>query len=1219
MKYSQLIQFEPINEVIKFSRTNETDYQKNLVSTFVFSNAYEKAFMPTICKILDYNTLDETFGLQVVGNYGTGKSHLMSLVSLIAENSDLINLVTNEKAKNQLSRIAGKFKVIRFELGNTESLWEVVTYRLSTFLAENGIDFSFDGHGPKSYLEKLQLMMAQFEKKNPDKGLMVVIDEMLSYLKGRSDDPAKLNNDLAVLQALGLASDSSKFRIIFGVQEMIYHSPEFQFAAQMLLKVRDRYREITITKDDVSFVVQKRLLRKDEHQKQKIREHLNKFLAMFSNIHSRIEDYVELYPVHPSYFENFQLIKSGKSQREILKTLSAQFQRIMDTDVPLDNPGLITYDMYWMDMGGSPDLMTIPDVRKVKEITDTIHDKIDTNLIGARAAKKPLAKRIANAAAIKILQADLNKQNGVNAEQLLDDLCYTDAIADGRELLMDVIDSTAKLIITATSGQYFDQNADNLEYHLRVEGGVNFDQRIKDYASQMSLSQKDVYFFRFLEAVLPLEINPYRSGFDIWEHEIDWKSHKTFRSGYIFFGNPNERSTTQPQQHFYMYVMPVFDETKKVFSPGQDEVYFLMDKLSDEFKHLVNLYGAAKSLEGSADSTQKPVYVQKIKEIFDKCRKTFDNEYLEKTAVNYMGNQTFLKAFPLPGAGASKLQIFDTVASGLLENYFEAENPNYPKFTLLNGEVSKDNFDKLIKQALTKIATPQQSNRDAEAILSGLGLWVPAMLDVSHSIYARSILKELEDKGEGMVLNRDEILTCLWAETNLWISKDFAIEADLEFLVLATLAALGEIEITLSGKTINSTNVDLLKSLDKSDFFLFSHIRRPKELNLAAIRDMFVSLTGKDWSTQLKNEETYIELAKAVDNYANRAALAESKLSSAYSFRNVELIDEENAMKYRHKLKAYKGFCDILRNYTSEAKLKNFKYTSDELKEILKGKDILIVVEKIVDLTKEFEVEIGYLQQTIQYLPENDLLEKIQDAIDKLPEVLKAQDNNEINKYKVELKNLRNEYADWYLIQYLANRINELDEVQKNKILNSDQKKCCDILKENNFLTVNTYSLWLANIQKLVVADNKVKKEAILLTPYQGFNPKEFINNKQKTIEQLRNELDEIFENWESTLRDTLDDPGVNKNLGLLDVTDQKLLSDYQSGSVQLDTSNAKRICDLIQTLHKGLDKVELTTDSLKATFSKPLTPDEAIEAFKKYINSISVGKNRENIRIILK
>ena len=38
MKYKELINFEPITEVVKFSRTSETDYQKNLVSTFVFSD-----------------------------------------------------------------------------------------------------------------------------------------------------------------------------------------------------------------------------------------------------------------------------------------------------------------------------------------------------------------------------------------------------------------------------------------------------------------------------------------------------------------------------------------------------------------------------------------------------------------------------------------------------------------------------------------------------------------------------------------------------------------------------------------------------------------------------------------------------------------------------------------------------------------------------------------------------------------------------------------------------------------------------------------------------------------------------------------------------------------------------------------------------------------------------------------------------------------------------
>ena len=127
------------------------------------------------------------------------------------------------------------------------------------------------------------------------------------------------------------------------------------------------------------------------------------------------------------------------------------------------------------------------------------------------------------------------------------------------------------------------------------------------------------------------------------------------------------------------------------------------------------------------------------------------------------------------------------------------------------------------------------------------------------------------------------------------------------------------------------------------------------------------------------------------------------------------------------------------------------------------------------------------------------------------------------------------------------------------------------------------------------------------------------MDKKQKTIDQLRTELDDIFNAWDNTIRETLDDPGATKNLSLLDAADQKLLSDYQKGSVELDTTNAKRICNLIQTLHKGLDKVELTTESLKATFSKPLTPDEAIDAFKKYIDSISIGKNRDNIRIILK
>lgn len=99
MKYKELLNFEPITEVVKFSRTNESDYQKSLIKTFVFSNTFKNHLIPLIIRNLDFNYSGESFGLQIVGNYGTGKSHLMSLLSLIAEDKSLLDLVNEEKPK----------------------------------------------------------------------------------------------------------------------------------------------------------------------------------------------------------------------------------------------------------------------------------------------------------------------------------------------------------------------------------------------------------------------------------------------------------------------------------------------------------------------------------------------------------------------------------------------------------------------------------------------------------------------------------------------------------------------------------------------------------------------------------------------------------------------------------------------------------------------------------------------------------------------------------------------------------------------------------------------------------------------------------------------------------------------------------------------------------------------------------------------------------------
>ena len=86
--------------------------------------------------------------------------------------------------------------------------------------------------------------------------------------------------------------------------------------------MNDRYKDLTITKQDVQFVVQRRLLKKMTLRRKPYESTwLNS--SYFTEISKDIDTYVELFPVNPSYFDNFQRIKVAMAQREILKTLSA--------------------------------------------------------------------------------------------------------------------------------------------------------------------------------------------------------------------------------------------------------------------------------------------------------------------------------------------------------------------------------------------------------------------------------------------------------------------------------------------------------------------------------------------------------------------------------------------------------------------------------------------------------------------------------------------------------------------------------------------------------------------------------------------------------------------------------------------------------------------------------------------------------------------------------
>jgi chromosomal replication initiation ATPase DnaA len=99
MKYSELIQFQPIESVIELRQANKTAKAKELASTYVISDDMAARLCDVVFPQLQYAKPQDNRGLLIVGNYGTGKSHLMSVISAVAENTDLLPLLTNDKVR----------------------------------------------------------------------------------------------------------------------------------------------------------------------------------------------------------------------------------------------------------------------------------------------------------------------------------------------------------------------------------------------------------------------------------------------------------------------------------------------------------------------------------------------------------------------------------------------------------------------------------------------------------------------------------------------------------------------------------------------------------------------------------------------------------------------------------------------------------------------------------------------------------------------------------------------------------------------------------------------------------------------------------------------------------------------------------------------------------------------------------------------------------------
>lgn len=1167
MRYGDLIQFEPIESVIQLLDANRPGEAKKLVSTYVISDDMAERIAKQMIPQLSFDEAVDHKGVLVVGNYGTGKSHLMSVLSLVAEDAGYVSMIRHPKVAEAAGAIAGKFKVHRIEISSQMSLRDIITQQLEVFLEKHGVSFSFPSADKvinnKAAFEE---MMAAFAEVHPNHGVLLVVDEFLEYLRSRKDHDLVL--DLSFLREIGEVTKHLRFRFVAGVQEAIFDSSRFQHVADSLRRVKDRFTQILLARQDVSFVVAERLLKKTADQQNKIRTYLTPFAKFYGSMNERMDEYVRLFPVHPDYIGTFERLVFTE-KRGALVTLRDQIQAILTDEVPDDRPGLIGYDKFWETVTSNSVLRADPNIGPVLKVSEVLSERVRKAF--TRPAYRPMALRIIDGLSVHRLTTggDIYVPVGPTAEELRDTLCLFqpgieemggEPEADLLSLVQTVLRETLKTV----NGQFISKAPDTEQYYLDLKKDVDYDAQIEKRAEALSDDALDrAYYSAIRQLMERTDDTTYVTGHQIWQYQVEWQDHRVERSGYLFFGAPNDRPTAQPERDFYIYFIQPFEPPRFRDDHKADEVFFRFKGLDDAIRRHLAFYAAAQDLASTASGGAKSIYLDKAKDALRDMSKWLQEKQMTAYEVTYQGKSKTLQEWTKGVSLRDKARLGPeerinfrdvvNVISGLaLNNQFAEVAPEYPTFSAL---VTEANRKQLVGNALRALAGGNRT-KDAVVILDGLEMLDGDRIDPTLSRYAQDVLARLKAKGHGQVLNRGELVSGD-ADVEYFAPIKFRLEPDLLVTVLGGLVYAGDIVLAITGDKIDSSKVTLLAERPLDELKQFKHVEAPKEINVAVLRSLFEMLglpPGLAQQATQGSDEPVKLLQEEVGKLTQRVLSAATDMSGRLSFWGQPLLRGEEIRDWRTKLDALKAFSESLAPYNTVGKLKNLRIGSDDIAAQKKNLEVLQAVEGMLELVAELGTTASYLSQAEMVLSaDHAWVRQAQDArkqvLDKLAADRTAQHAAE---YRQALAKLKKDYITAYVGLHSKARLGVTEEKTKSALRKDPRLIAMRALAGISLMPTSQLTSFEEKLDKLKSCASLVESElsASPVCPHCGFRPA----NEQgdllpaaNVLKQLDDELDRLIDGWTQTLLDNLDDPIIQENFDLLKPAARSLVDGFIS------------------------------------------------------------------------
>lgn len=1244
MKYRDLIHFDPPQKVVQLRHSEDAVVGRELAATYVISPEMGKRLVNTVIPHLQFDDPKDNKALLVVGNYGTGKSHLLSLLSTVAEHADVAPAIRHEDVRKAAASIAGRFKVVRLEIGaTTMALRDFLCDALQNWLQEQGIDFTFKSMSEVWENKKeLGRMMTAFHSRFPDHGLLLVVDEMLDYLRTRNSQALPL--DLGFLREVGEVCRDLRLRFIAGLQESLFESPQFQFAAESLRRVKDRFEQIRIAREDLAYVVQERLLRKTPEQRAMVHAHLSKFTHLFGAMQEKLDTYVGLYPVHPAYLEVFERVRIGE-KRQALASLSTAMQALLDTTVPTDEPGLIAYDGYWREIKDNAGYRSDPGIGKVIRCAETIEARVTSGFASGALKRliQPATRIIHGLGVQRLTDGDITAPVGVTAEQLRDELALAipGAPIPNAQMLKTTVETILREIMKTVAGQFISVNADNGQYYLDIQKDIDFDTQVNAKADNLGPDTLDRYYFNALTSVMDCTGETYVTGYQIWEHEVEWREHRAGRPGYLFFGAPNQRSTAQPPREFYLYFIQPFLPPKYEDEQKADEVFFRLARREEKFERALKLYAAASELAQTAGG-YRTKYEEKatghLKVVLAWLRESLPTA----CDVTYQGTTKKLVEWSRTGTTAKGTirEMINGVGSACLGQHFNDRAPLYPKFPTL---ITRETRRQAASEALTWLAGNKKTSALGRAVLDGLEMLDGEQLRVlDHkepsrgSRYATFVYGELAKKGQGQVLNRSELVT---SEFNGQIQYDqrFRLEPELLVVVLTALVAAENVSLALPGKKYDAATLADLAKVPVLDIAEFKHLERPKDFDIGALRELF-KLVGLTEGLALSlaqggagdAQAALQQLLDRVTEWTKRALDARQAVTGGLVLWDTAMLSDIEREEYIATLDGLKTFLDAITLYNTPARFKNFKFTAGEVAAQHVGVDRVRQVDDIVKLIGQLAPKISYLQTAKSALPEDHAwVGKYEEARAELLVGLQNARERRSGDFQralgERLEGLRQEWRQVYEAFHARHRLSKRDDERKAKLLHQDSRlaqlrKLTDIthIPSSHLDALTNAVAGLKTCWTLVPTDLATTP----LCPHCHFQPRNEHKNTpaRDWLDDYDGQIDGLLKAWTEKLLTELEDPVVqDEKIPLLTPDHQKRIRAFLTERA-LPNPVDNGFVQAVNEALADLVRVVLTADKLLATFGggSALTVDKFRSQFEHLLADLVKGKDQKKVRIVL-